>query len=42
MRKLSAITQRRWRVKLRAEVSPPVGPAIVKVVCPSALNPIPA
>lgn len=32
-----------WRVKLLGEVIPsPVGPAIVKVVQPSALKPIPA
>ena len=36
-------TQRRNLVKLRALVKPsPVGPAIVKVVCPSPPKPIPA
>ena len=43
MRKLSDITQRRYLVKLLALVKPsPVGPAIVKVVCPSPPKPIPA
>ena len=41
--KLSTITHLRFLVKERADVSPsPVGPAIVKVVCPSPPNPIPA
>jgi hypothetical protein len=43
MRKLSDITQRRSLVKLFAEVIPsPVGPAMVKVACPSPPKPMPA
>ena len=43
IRKLSTRVQRRWRVKVRADVRPsPVGPAIVNAVWPSPPSPIPA